>query len=891
MPYWSMHTHTRFSVKDALPAVDKVVARAVELGYPALAVTDHGNTAASAQLYRFARKAGIEPLPGMEAYVAVDRAGKRPQTMHMGLIATTEGGYRNLVGLANLAHRNFKYKPILDFGDLAWAAENGGLDGVACTTGCWFGMVPTLLRGDGWESVGNVLLALQNWFGSGLYVEAQNHQIFEDGHDDDAYSAELFSLASGFGLPMVLAQDSHYCHVDDRLAHEDMKRLMSWSEDPDDAVFPGDGYHMVDEAWMRDHHAQPIFEAGMAGLEDLLGKARVRIPELDHFTLKVPDTTITGDPDTEIAQKCTEALEQLIADGSVKKTHAKAYRERLAEELDVVKDADFAGYLLFTATVTDYMRREGIFYGPRGSASGSLLCWLLGITFHDPIVWGLQFDRFISRDRTNPPDIDLDVQHDRREEVVEWLEEQYTVAHIATWTKMGLRDEVTEAGEQKGSLMIRWKMNERKTGRDPDRRLSDGEWEALNEIASHVPFSGYGVHAAGLLIIPDEHAGSGVPLQYVASSKTLVTAFDMKDIEAFGMVKLDVLGLKTMTAIRSMSAMTGVDIWSIPFNDRKVYSRISSGKTAGMFQLDGWTFTKGVQRMKPRSIHEVIAAQALFRPAVQNSGATETYLMRRAGNAKVPQMHDVIMRHTKETYGTVVYQEQVINILKEVGLTIEEIEAARKAIKASTADQIAKAVKTMDTIKARVHDLGTAMGLSAGDMEYLDLALAAYAKYGFNKAHATAYGTLAYITAWFAVHHPVAYWCSLLNSYIGAEQEPVYLKAARADGVKIRSPHVNLSDVHYTADIEKGIIRKGLMSVKGVGEKSASELITHQPYSSLADLGARVNARRVSGAKALRTGHSPAACGGVVAALDREGAFRGLMAQQELSAANKKETT
>lgn len=876
MTFWSAHTHTRFSAKDALPAVDKVVDRAVELGYPALAITDHGNAAASAQLYRFARKAGIEPLPGMEAYVAVSRQGKRPDTMHMGLIATNETGYRNLVGLANLAHANFKYKPILDLGDLAWAAENGGLDGVACTTGCWFGLVPTLMRGDGWESVSNVLLALAGWFGSGVYVEAQNHQIFENGHDDDLYGAQLYDLAQSLGLPMVLTQDSHYCHIEDRLAHEDMKRLMSWSDDPDDAVFPGDGYHMVDEDWMADHHTDAIFHAGMAGLDDLLSKARVRIPELDNFTLKVPDTTISGDPDAEIAKACTDALEKRLADGSIQKSKAQAYRERLREELEVVHDAEFAGYLLFTATVTDFMQREGIFYGPRGSASGSLLCWLLGITFHDPIVWGLQFDRFISRDRTNPPDIDLDVQHDRREEVVQWLDEQYTVVHISTWTKMGLKKEAQDFGEQKGSLMVRWKMNQRKSGGDPDRKLSDDEWAALEEIASHVPFSGYGVHAAGLLIVPDEHAASGVPVQYVASSKTFVTAFDMKDIESFGMVKLDVLGLKTMTAIRSMVAMTGVDIWSIPFNDAKVYSRISAGKTQGMFQLDGWTFTKGCQRMKPRNINEIIAAQALFRPAVQNSGATDVYLARRAKQQQVPQMHDVIMRHTAATFGTVVYQEQVINILKEVGLTIEEIEAARKAIKASTADQIAKAVQTMTTIKTRVHDLGTKMGMNATDLEYLDLALGAYAKYGFNKAHATAYGTLAYVTGWFAVNHPVAYWCSLLNSYIGDPQEAEYLKSARADGVKIRSPHVNLSDMHYTADLDKGIIRKGLMSVKGVGEKSADELVTHQPYASLTDLGARVNARRVSGAKSLRLGHSPAACGGVIAALDDAGALRGL---------------
>jgi DNA polymerase-3 subunit alpha len=883
MTYWSAHTHSKFSAKDALPSIDKVVATAVELGYPALGLTDHGSMGGSAQLYKTCRKAGIEPLPGMEAYVAIDRAGNRPQTMHMGLLATSEIGYRNMVGLSSLAHANFKYKPILDFGDLAYAAENGLLDGVAATTGCWFGMVPTLMRDGDWNSVRNVLEALRGWFGSGTYVEVQNHLIVDAGHDDDIYGQQLLGLASVLGLPMILAQDSHYCHLEDRPAHEEMKRLMSWSTDPDDAVFPGDGYHMVDEEWMADHHSQPIFDAGMAGLDDLLAKAKVVIPELDTFALRVPDTTITGDPDAEIVEMCEKALAERIADGTISKSRTKEYQQRLADEVDVVSYAGFAGYLLFTATVTDFMRREGIFFGVRGSAAGSLINWLIGITFHDPIVWGLQFDRFLSKDKTKPPDIDLDVEHGRREEVVEWLDERYTVSHIGTWLKLGLKDEEDlDSGEQKGSLMVRWKMNARKMGRDPDRRLAPSEWDALLGVAAFEPFQSYGVHAAGLLIIPDEQAGSGIPIQYVASSKTFVTAFDMNDIEAFGLVKLDVLGLKTMTAIKTMSSMTGVDIWDIPFSDRKVYSRIGAGNTAGMFQLDGYSFTTGCQRMKPHTIHEIIAAQALFRPAVMKSGATEQYLDRRAKREPVPDQHPIIMEHTKDTYGVVVYQEQVINVLKGIGMPIEQIEAARKAIKASQSAAIKDAVVAMHKIIAAMHDLAVAKGMSEKDIEFLNVSLNAYAMYGFNKAHATAYGTLAYITGWFAVNYPVEYWVSLLNAYVGDKQESAYLTAARKDGVKIRSPHVNLSDVHYTADVPRKTIRKGLMAVKGVGEKSASELITHQPYTSLVDLGARVNARRVSGARSLRSGHSPAACGGVVAALDEAGAFTGLPVQIEI---------
>lgn len=328
--------------------------------------------------------------------------------------------------------------------------------------------------------------------------------------------------------------------------------------------------------------------------------------------------------------------------------------------------------------------------------------------------------------------------------------------------------------------------------------------------------------------------------------------------------------------------MTGVDIWSIPLNDRAVYARIGSGQTAGMFQLEGWAFTKGCQRMKPRTIHEIIAAQAMFRPAVMKSGATDDYLERRAKVRKVPEYHWIIAKYTKDTYGTVLYQEQVIDILKGIGMQIEDIEAARRAIKASTVDQIEAATVVMKRLTEEMLGMGRLAGMSQADLEFVHASLMAYSLYGFNKAHATAYGTLAYITAWFSVHHPVAYWTGLLNAYVGDKQEVTYLQAARRAGVKFRSPHINLSGAYYTADLDKGIIRKGLLSVKGVGVVSARELIEHQPYTSLVDLGARVNAKRVSGAKALRSGHSPESCGGVIAALAEADALNSLPSQAEL---------
>lgn len=870
--YWSAHTHSKYSVKDALPTVQDIVNKAAELNYPALGLTDHGTMAGAAQLYVAAKKVGIKPLPGVEAYIAHNRHESRPTTMHMGLLATNAKGYRNLASLVTQSHQQFKYKPILDLADLAAAAEDGRLDGVAAMTGCWFGLLATQLR-DGYTSATrNVLGAMAGWFGSGLYVEIQNHQIIDKDHDDEAHSRVLHLLAKSMGLPTIITQDSHYVNPEDKPVHETMKRLMSWSDDPDDAVFPGDGFHMVDQEWMEGHHAPDIFAYAMEGLDDLQSKANVVIPELDKFQLKVPDTTLSGNPDQELLVQATNALQKMIDEGRIKKSEQQKYWDRIEEELDVVMEAGFSGYLLFTATVCEWMNKNEIMYNVRGSASGSLVCWLIGITSFDAIAWGLRFDRFLSKDRTKPPDIDIDVEHERREQVLEWLRQSYHVVNISTWMQMGMQE---SEGEHKGSLLVRWKMHARKTGKDPDGVVSAQEIADLRAVADKAPYLNYGVHAAGLLIAPDAETAGVVPLQYVASSKTLVTAFDKDDIERLGLVKLDVLGLKTLTALRIMQDLTGIKYTDIPLNDKKVFQALGRGDTAGLFQLEGGASRNGVKRLKPTKITDVIAAMALFRPATMDSGATDEYINRRQKVAKVPQRHPIIEAETKDTYGVLLYQEQAIGVLRGVGLEPEEIEKARKAIKASNAD-VGGAREEMQKILKRVRELAKEKGMSIEDLAWLEKALEAYAGYGFNKAHATAYGVVAYITGWYSVHHPVAFWAAMLKSYTGAKQETDYLKAARAAGIQIRQPHINRSKEGYTADLEQNAIRKGLLAIKGLGEKAAAELIAHAPYSSLDDLAKKVSAKRVTGAKALGMGHSPNSCGGVIQHLHNANALDGL---------------
>ncbi len=899
--YWSVHTHSKFSVQDALPEVSAIVERAAELEYPALALTDHGNIAGSVQLYQQCRKRGIKPMPGMEAYVAFDRlAGKRPRTWHMGIIATTQRGYANLAGISTLAHRNYRYKPVLDFGDFASLAEDGLLDGLAVTTGCWFGAIPTLLREGDQRSTLNVIKALDGWFGSGCYIEVQNHVVSHDLQSDEHMGRFLYAISQSSGVPMVLAQDSHYVHEGDRADHETMKRLVSWGSDPEDAVFPGDGYHMVDGLWMEEHHAPDIYEAGMAGLADLESKANVVIPSLDHFSLKVPDTTSTGMPDDELTSRVTARLFELFEAKAVPERLFKAYSDRVDEELDVVISAGFSGYLLFAAHVTDWMRKEGIMFGIRGSASGSILCWLLDVSSLDPVKWGLSFERFLTRDRAKPPDIDIDMEHSRRKEVLDWLLASYLTFNISTWSEMKIRDD----GDTKGVLAVKDKTRRRKEAalcpqcaemtrlaasdpfrsgaeycspdHDPGAAMDAERVEELVSLGKFKPFSSYGVHAAGLMIAPDEDALASIPLQYVASSKTMVTAYDKDDVEAMGMVKLDLLGIKTLTALRHMVEWTGISVNDIPLNDTATFAAMRAGKVDGAFQLDGYTAIKGIKQLKPTRITDVIAAMALFRPATMNSGATADYVSRRNKRTAVPQRHPIIMEETRDTYGILLYQDQALSILKRFGLTVEEIERSRKAIKASNSN-VADAQKAMNAIVERVRE-NAKDDLSPGDLKWLSEALAAYADYGFNLAHATSYGLLAYATTWFSVHHPVHFWTATLDSYVGDEKETTYLAAARAAGITFRPAHVNRSSVSYTCDARLGEIRKGLLSIKGIGDKAAAEIAAHSTYPSLDALANTVNARIVTGAKSLRSGHSPELCGGVITILHAAGALEGIAA-------------
>lgn len=850
---YNLHSHSQFSHRDALPEVKQMVATVAGFGQPALGLTDHGNISGSVQLYTECRKADILPFPGSELYVVTDRGahkramsakGETPRELkrhHMCVVAYTSRGYENLVGLSTLTHRNFFNKPLIDHADLATLASQGLLEGIAATSGCFFSLTSQAMVRDDTDAARSLLQAYAGWFPK-FYVELQNHNIThdEEGWTDDRLAGELFVLAQRLGLPCVLAQDAHYATPTERPLHDTLKQLVAFGPEGDDAVFPGDGFHLADDQWFVEHHPTQRFEAGRAGLVDLLESHDLKIPELDSYSYNIPFTV--ADPQLEISTRCQAELSAKYESAVIARSARDRYLERLHDELEIVKDTGMAGYLQLVAEVTDWCLAHKVFYQARGSASGSMICWLLGITQLDPIKWDLRFERFISRDRTKPPDIDLDVEHDRRQDLIAWLRTRFAVQQIGTHTSFSLKGQTNDAegwddDMAKGSLRVAYFSRLRATGAEivDWKDVPDADKTALYALDRSTALSASGTHAAGLVVTTTEGDFDRlIPLMRIASSDTYVSQYGMHDVEAIGKVKLDILGLKTLTVLnRTMTflgrdAQDGLD-W-IPLTDNKTFASIGKGDTDGVFQLEGGAARRGCRELKPTKIADVIAAMALFRPATMESGATEAYLDRKHRRETVPTRHSIIAKHTARTYGIMLYQEQVVAILRDLGMTADRLTEFLKAIKASQKAEMAKAAQTIADARDMVSKMTGEAGMTEADFAWLWHAIEGFAKYGFNQAHSSAYGITAYRCAYLAVHQPLAFHAGLLAVAAGnKKKEPIYLSSAKKRGIRFLRADVNHSMISYIPDPKGRGIRKGLVSVDGVGDKQAAAIVAKRP--------------------------------------------------------------
>lgn len=862
--FWHLHAHSKFSYNDALSQPKEMVRVARKHGQRALALTDHGNMAGAVQLYQACRKEGLLPFPGVEAYLKKDAQDKKASRFHVGLVAFTTEGYEHLVKIVTKSHtrERFHHKPHVDFSDFAEWAERGWTDHIALTTGCFFGMLQQILVNQGSESAHWLLQTWRQWFPH-LYVELQHHDILheDDGVDyisDDEICEDLERLAMGLGLPTVITQDAHYCHPEEKPVHETLKRLVSWSEDPSESVFPGDGFHLASEEFIRGHYnsvsLMGTWDRGLDGLRDLYAKHSLVIPELESYHYNVPIVT-AGDPLSELTHECRRQFIPKTAH-SMNRISVERYEARLEEELEVIEATNMAGYLMLNKMIVDWMNSQGIFNEARGSASGSLICYLLGITQLDPLKEGLRYERFLSKDRTKPPDIDLDVDDSRRGEVIAMLSERFNVCQIGTWAEYSLHDDTG-----RGSLLVSYISRKRKEGEDPAKlgaikKMTDlprADLIELQALSEKKAYKSYGTHAGGLVITSTREGFERlVPTMLVASSDTTVTQYDMDDVEELGLLKEDILGQKSLRTLRYCTELLGHDpkdgLGWIPLDDKKTFRAIRQQKVDGVFQLEGWTARKGCREMKPKNIKDIRDLMALYRPATMDSGLKDVYVRRRAGWEKPPERHPALMKAFKETYGVPVLQDQVIEVLRTIGFTPEDLTKLLKAVKASN-ENIGNAAQVIHGYTAMFSELATKAGFDEGDRKFTWEAVEGFAKYGFNKAHATTYGLRAYRMAYLRTHHPLEFFTAILRVFAGSPQERDYILAAREAGQTMLKPDINISGPTWSIDRQRGAIRKGLVSVHGVGEKAANEIAANAPFKDIEDIIDRCDARAVNGGK------------------------------------------
>jgi len=817
----------------------------------ALALTDHGVLSGAIKFYREALRRGIKPIIGCEVYLAPgDRRTRRAENgvkyYHLLLLAQNRRGYDNLLRLVNLSHtEGFYYKPRVDM-ELLRRYHTG----LIALSACESGQIPRLLLAGQREEARGVAAEYREIFGEGnLYIELQDH-----GRErDKRLRRDLIELATELGLPVVATNDIHYLSAEDRLAHEVLLNIRANKQlsAPDRLRFEGEGYHFrtheemvelfsdVPEAIENTHR---IAERCELGLE--FGKTR--IPPFDiPAKFSSPDEYLRD----LAVQGANRRFENI--DGEVK--------ERLDYELSVIAKMNYATYFLIVWDFVRFAREQGIPVGPgRGSAAGSLVAYCIGITRVDPLRYDLIFERFLNPDRVSMPDFDIDFCIKGRERVIDYVKQRYgqeRMAQIATFDRLAARSAIRDVGRVLGipygktdrlAKLVPYgcrlqravdRVGELKSLYENDadvRRIVDigRRLEGLARNAS--------THAAGVVISADELVGH-VPLMRLSEGE-FVTQFDMEDVEAVGLLKFDFLGLRNLTLIdetlASLREREGVeiDLEGIPLDDEKTYSLIRDCHTAGIFQLESPGMQSLIRRIAPDCFEDLVALLALHRPGPLESGMADDYVERRHGRQQVTYMHPSLEGVLKETYGLPIYQDQLMFMAQRMaGFSLAEADVLRKAM-GKKQRKIMASLREKFISGCRKNEISQELAQQTfQDMEK-------FARYGFNKSHATAYAFVTYWTAYLKANYRTHFMASLLASVQGnLDKVAEYIDECRGMGIKISPPDINESERDFTPVVE-GRIRFGLGAIKHVGTAAITSILQVRGggFDSFFDLCRRV---------------------------------------------------
>ncbi len=872
--YVHLHLHTEYSLLDGFIRIGPLCERVQELGMSAVALTDHGNMFGAVDFYQKMSGAGIKPIIGCEVYVAPgsrkDRAARRASesSCHLVLLVENEEGYRNLCKLVSAGYlEGFYYRPRIDKELLR--AHNKGLIALSA---CLAGEIPGLLLKGEEEKARETIIEYSEIFDDGrFYLELQ-----DNGMDDQVKVNEaLLSLSRSLSLPLVATNDCHYLNQEDVRCHDALLCIQTNKllDDPNRLRFSSDQFFLKtpEQMWKAFGHIPEALNNTVAVAE------RCRF-EMKFDTYYYPEFEIPPDNTLEsyLEKKSREGLESRLQEKArregkpVSAELHQEYQARFEEELSIIQKMGYAGYFLIVYDFINYGKTHNIPVGPgRGSAAGSLIAFVLGITDIDPLPYSLLFERFLNPERISMPDIDVDFCENRREEVIQYVVEKYggekNVARIITFGRMKAKAAVRDVGRVMGmpygdvdrlakmipdgpkvTLESAVEMEpELQTSLDNDPKAAElfSYARKLEGLVRHAS-----THAAGI-VISSQPLDDLAPLYKDQKTGIVATQYSMKPIEKLGLIKFDFLGLKTLTVIHSAIELieqnqgVEVDLNEVFLDDSETYQLLARGDTDGIFQLEGAGIRDLLIQLRPESFDEIIALVALYRPGPLNSGMVSDYIKRKHGKAKIRYPHPALEDLLRDTYGVIVYQEQVMKIATRIaGFSLGESDVLRRAMG-----------KKDEAVMAKQRD----RFLSGAEEQNIDLKKAEeifyliekFAEYGFNKSHSAAYALVAYHTAYLKAHYPLEYMAALLTSEKDRTDKLIrYIHYCREKGLPIDPPDIN-KGIRVFA-VRDNRIRFGLGAVKNIGDAALQSIFAVReadgPYLSLFDFCARVEMKKAN---------------------------------------------
>jgi DNA polymerase-3 subunit alpha len=872
-PFVHLHCHSHYSLLDGASSIDRLVERTKAHGMNALALTDHGNLHGALEFYKTAKAGGINPILGMEAYIAPgsrfekDGGSTRESSYHLTLLAQNRVGFKNLIKLASSAMlEGFYFKPRIDKELLARHHE-----GLICLSGCVSSEFSrALLRGNGGDAEFKEAMEVAGWFAK-LFGDRYFVEIMNNGVEIQRLQLEAaVDLAKRVGLPLVATSDCHYVDPEDAEAQDVLLCVNTGKFRTDTSRMKMDGNQYFLRRPDEMYDAFPGLEEAVARSQEIANSVSIDL-ELGkrHFpTFKIPEERT---PDDYLRELCLKGLreryegnEEMLPGGEL----SPRVMKRLDRELSCISKLGFSNYFLIVWDFVRYARERDIPATARGSGVGALVCYALYLSHVCPLKYDLLFERFLDENRREAPDIDIDFCKQRRTEVIRYVKEKYgeeNVAQIGTFGTLAARAAIKDVGRVLGMPVERVNklssLVPEELGISLDEALEKGaelkqsyetdpEIRELLDLARRIEglARNIGTHAAAV-VIADKPLTEYVPLGRVTGKTDIITQWSMGDVEAAGLLKMDFLGLRNLTilskAVELIRQTTGktVDPYKFPTDDRPTYALLQRGETKGIFQLESGGIRDLLQKMRPDGFHDIIATNALYRPGPLEGGMVRDYVEVKHGRQKAEYIHPICEKILGETNGVMVYQEQVMRILNELGGI--ELANAYTCIKAISK----KKEEIINRNREQFLKGSQANGLTQRQAEDFWNLIIKFAGYGFNKSHSTAYALIAYMTAYLKAHYPVEFMAALLSGDIEGRnfktKDPLveHLEDCQRMGIEIVPPSVNSSDADFS--VKAGRIHFGLAAIKGCGgsasEAIASERRKRGPYRDVFDLCERVD--------------------------------------------------